>query len=352
MKSLPPIRTLLLLVLVLLLVGLGFAACTGPQSSGESHFGQTTKAFLRVCEDGQCEQGDSCECSVCTIACGDVNDCAERILGAGKDASELPDNVRCQVPQCAPEDGSDSGPQSGAICEVTCESDEDCEFLDESHDGEPHICRDGACRTLETPDDPGTPEVPAIVCPDGRELIPGILTDDGFGFCLDLTEVTVAAYRACVDEGMCTAPDAGNFLTAGREDHPVHVVEVLQAEEYCAFVGARLPSQAEWLDAAARGTTDDSYPWGDDEPLAGDMPELVCGLESTDTCAVGTYPAGATPEGHLDLVGNVAEIVTTEDAVCAAGGSFESTATELFASACEEITGAVPTVGFRCAQGL
>jgi sulfatase modifying factor 1 len=205
---------------------------------------------------------------------------------------------------------------------------------------------------LETPDNPGTSEVPAITCPEGSELIPGMLTDDGFGFCLDLTEVTVAAYRNCVDEGVCTAPDAGNFLTAGREDHPVHVLDVVQAEEYCAFVGARLPSQEEWLDAAARGTGDDSYPWGDDEPTLDEMPQRVCGLEATDTCAVGTFPAGASPEGHVDLAGNVAEMVTADGAVCAAGGSYESIATELLASTCEEITGAVPTVGFRCARGL
>jgi formylglycine-generating enzyme required for sulfatase activity len=124
---------------------------------------------------------------------------------------------------------------------------------------------------------------------------------------IDKTEVTAAQYQRCVDSGVCSAPKAGALCTYGandKSDHPVNCVDWSQAAAYCQWAGRRLPTEAEW-EKAARGVDGRIYPWGDQSPDAAlaNFNEKV----GRTTTPVGSYPAGVSHYGALDMAGNVWE---------------------------------------------
>jgi formylglycine-generating enzyme required for sulfatase activity len=171
-------------------------------------------------------------------------------------------------------------------------------------------------------------------------------------FCLDITAVTVRAYQSCVWAGVCAAaltvylgPDVGvlpeqqgnfdfmcNAGHADRLDHPANCVSWDDATAYCARAGGRLPTEEEW-EYAARGGEGRKYPWGN-APAPGPRLLNLCGngcapmangLEPPDrwqtdreqdgwvtTAPVGSYPAGATPSGLLDMAGNIGGWTSSE----------------------------------------
>ena len=170
---------------------------------------------------------------------------------------------------------------------------------------------------------------------------------DVAAFDMDVTEVTVGAYAACVRAGACTAAATtvdwpgitdsdkttwSKYCNGDREDrrtHPVNCVDFDQATAYCAWVGARLPTEAEW-EYAARGKAERTYPWGEEAP--DETRVNACGAECVrmakeegftwssmypgddkwaGTAPVGTYAAGRTPEGLMDMAGNVWEWTST-----------------------------------------
>ena len=169
-------------------------------------------------------------------------------------------------------------------------------------------------------------------------------------FSLDVTEVTVEQWSHCVQAGACRSLDAA--LEPGA---PVANVDAKEAERFCRFEGGRLPTSDEWLFAAA-GPDGRRFPWG---PTGLVCRRAVFGVESGPCESgggvdiAGSRPDGKTPEGVLDLAGNVAEWTLERDGhPVARGGSYRSgTALELKSWAFETPPPRAPYVGFRCAYG-
>ena len=205
-------------------------------------------------------------------------------------------------------------------------------------------------------------------------------------FWIDQTEVTNRMYRPCVNGGACSAPERrAEFDNPNLIDHPVVWVDWRAAAAYCAWAGRRLPTEAEW-EKAARGGDGRTFPWGS-YPIAGNLLNFAdrnldedwADLDVDDgheySAPVGSYPAGASPYGALDMAGNVWEWVsdwfdpqyylnsvlenptgpTSSPAgtISVRGGSFLSTARNVrtaYRYGYSPITAAAD-LGFRCAVG-
>jgi len=129
-------------------------------------------------------------------------------------------------------------------------------------------------------------------------------------FWIDKLEVTNGMYALCVQAGACPLPvllssnrRPDYFRNPEFQDYPVVHVTWGAAQNYCAWAGRRLPTEAEW-ERAARGDDFRTWPWGDEPPSER---FTNFGWLSGDTSRVGSYAAGAGPFGALDMAGNVWE---------------------------------------------
>lgn len=196
-------------------------------------------------------------------------------------------------------------------------------------------------------------------CPDEQVFIPGGTVDGHVvgAFCIDRTEVTVAAYRTCASCSAPNTPDISpecNWGREGAEDHPVNCLNWDQAVAFCRSRGGRLPTEWEWQ-FAAQGTDGREYPWGNNAPS-----NQLCWSGVTQrgrTCAVGSFPSGRSPFGAEDMAGNVWEWTSAVDGTSSfcGGGSWGDTDPARVRASDRQ---PYPSwnrhwcLGFRCARGL
>ena len=138
-------------------------------------------------------------------------------------------------------------------------------------------------------------------------------------FYVDRWPVTNAEYKKFVDAtrhpvpnydvSWCDTQDYNwdpktRMYPHGKADHPVVLVTWEDVMAYAAWARKRLLTEAEW-ERAARGTDGRRYPWGN-EFVSGRCNCKEVGLEGTS--AIGQFsPDGDTPEGLVDMLGNVWE---------------------------------------------
>lgn len=213
-------------------------------------------------------------------------------------------------------------------------------------------------------------------CPDGMVLIP---SGDLHGrrvepFCMDRTEVTTASYRACVNSGAVSGCAMQNTMEfpgilpvrrnafdpecnlgrSDREGHPVNCVDWDQADMFCHWRGARLPTEIEW-EYGAVGIDGRTYSWGNGAPSNQLCWSGVNRREST--CAVGSFPSGRSPFGLDDMLGNVWEWTSTVDKIHSVyrGGSWSSDDPSWVRATARDsraLEGRRSRVGFRCARAV
>jgi formylglycine-generating enzyme len=132
-------------------------------------------------------------------------------------------------------------------------------------------------------------------------------------------------------DGASVAPTSANLecfardqtwteVAGAKESLPMNCMTWAEAYAFCIWDGGFLPSEAEWEYAAAGGSEQRKYPWGNTEPGTSNQYAIykclypsgpavlgagIC--NGTNLAPVGSVPLGAGRWGHLDLAGELWE---------------------------------------------
>ncbi len=166
-------------------------------------------------------------------------------------------------------------------------------------------------------------------------------------FRLHWAEVTADEYRRCLEAGACQAADVLDASAGGtvgdraRATYPATGVSWHGADRYCAWLGARLPTEAEW-ERAARGSEGRRFPWGD---------EVGCPSEPGEEAD--TRVTRELVRRHCGPVGSAIAAAMGQDALEELIGRLDQEANQAaLATTCEELAGAPPAEQLSRLQGL
>jgi len=122
------------------------------------------------------------------------------------------------------------------------------------------------------------------------------------GYWIYKTPVTVDMYRKFCAATRRSMPEAPHWGWKG--DHPIVNVTWHDAKAYCDWADIALPTEAQW-EKAARGTDGRTYPWGNDWDESTLRNDDDFDIGSGSPALVGSFPAGASPYGCLDMANSV-----------------------------------------------
>ena len=222
---------------------------------------------------------------------------------------------------------------------------------------------------------------PSLSAEEGMVLIPAAKGQPAFY--MDITEVTQGPYQTFQEQTIYRRTPQFAKKKVHGPTYPVRLATWLHAQHYCHWAGKRLPTLEEWERAAGKGKR--VYPWGNEklDPTRANFCDINCVTPWRDLlqddkferyAKAGTFPAGATPEGVLDMAGNLwewtATIAKTGKSLGWKGENYENSELEYFMVIKGGSYGSKPSqlknddsaespinfrssqVGFRCAKDL
>ena len=184
------------------------------------------------------------------------------------------------------------------------------------------VCIDGECKGFA-----GTSSDEEMVTVEaGKFLYDGKEYEIEKPFKMDVFEVTNGKYAQCVEAKACVEPLRKRSLTVLNyygnplyENFPVLYINQFEAQNYCNWLGKRLPTEFEWMKATWDGE-EKTYLWGEEKPDSSTYPDSYYanvgfgypGMTGWDVVEVGTFPKDKTAGGTMDMSGNVSEWTISE----------------------------------------
>jgi cysteine-rich repeat protein len=248
-----------------------------------------------TCDDGNFAAGDGCDPG-CFVECGNGQVDPNEVCDDGNRIDTDGCTATCQAAECGDGIVFDGVEE----CDLGAGCRDDCTMLP---------CRaTGACPDFDFV--PIAGGVFQMGYADGFSSEQPVHEVNVPAFEILRGEVTVGQYRGCVSAGVCTEPPTGpsyNWNSPGRDDYPVNGVSWVQARQFAAWAGVRLPTEAEWEYAARSRGRDIRFPWGDEAPDCDRTHNYTCA--GPPTAPICSHPDGHSAEGVCDLAGNAWEWV-------------------------------------------